>query len=143
MARAWRQARQAREEAALTPLNRDWLVAAAERIEKAAFTRADLIEIVGAQLPVDTEHSPRALVESAVDQVGVRLTAPRQPHQREGHERFTLDAFWPRKPPCSTSSTPAMSGRSCGSKTPTPRVCRRIRNGLSKTSRSHPGWCNR
>jgi hypothetical protein len=44
---AWRQARQAREQAALTPLNRDWLVTAAERIEKAAFTRADLIEILG------------------------------------------------------------------------------------------------
>jgi hypothetical protein len=88
-----RQARQAREEAALTPLNRDWLVAAVERIDKAAFTRADLIEIVGAQLPVDTEHSPRALVESAVDHVGARLTEPRQPHQREGHDRFTLDSI--------------------------------------------------
>ncbi len=90
---AWRQARRARERAALTPLNRDWLVAAAERIEKAAFTRADLIEIVGAQLPVDTQHSPRTLVETAVSHVGVRLTAPRQPHQREGHERFTTDAI--------------------------------------------------
>jgi conjugative relaxase-like TrwC/TraI family protein len=88
---AWRQARQAREEAAVTPLNRDWLVAAAEHIEKAAFTRADLIEIVGAQLPVDTEHSPRALVESALDHIGIRLTEPRQPHEREGHERFTLE----------------------------------------------------
>ncbi|MFL6082894.1 MAG: hypothetical protein ACJ74F_06730 [Mycobacterium sp.] len=92
---AWRQAPQARAEAALTPLNREWLVTAAQRIEKAAFTRADLIEVVGAQLPVDTEHSPRALVESAVDHVGVRLTASRQPHQREGHERFTLDAIDP------------------------------------------------
>ena len=90
---AWRQGRQAREQSALTPLNRDWLVAAAERIEKAAFTRADLIEIVGAQLPVDTKHSPRTLVESAVAHVAVRLTAPRQPHQREGHERFTTDAI--------------------------------------------------
>ena len=26
----------------------------AEKIEKAAFTRADLVELVGAQLPVDT-----------------------------------------------------------------------------------------
>lgn len=89
----WRQARHAREQAALTPVNRDWLVAAAERIEKAAFTRADLIEIIGAQLPVDTEHSARTLVESAVDHVTARLTAPRQPHQREGHERFTTDAI--------------------------------------------------
>ena len=33
---------------------------AAARIDKAAFTRADLVEIVGAQLPVDTERSHRA-----------------------------------------------------------------------------------
>jgi conjugative relaxase-like TrwC/TraI family protein len=90
---AWRQARQIRERAARTPLNRDWLVTAAARIEKAAFTRADLIEIVGAQLPVDTDHSPRTLVESAVDHVAVRLTAARESHQREGHERFTTDAI--------------------------------------------------
>nr|WP_224770210.1 MobF family relaxase [Mycobacterium simulans] len=90
---AWRQARQTREQAARTPLNRNWLVAAAQRIETAAFTRADLIEIVGSQLPVDTEDSPRTLVESAIDHVAVRLTATRQPHQREGHERFTLDAI--------------------------------------------------
>ena len=95
---AWRQARQAREEAALTPLNRDWLVAAAERIEKAAFTRADLIEIVGAQLPVDTEHSPRALVESAVDRIGVRLTAPRQPHLTQGVHTSLVTDYSPSKP---------------------------------------------
>ena len=34
------------------------LADAAEKIEKAAFTRADLVEIVGAQLPVDTERHP-------------------------------------------------------------------------------------
>lgn len=90
---AWRQGRQARRNQSRTPWNRVQLVAAAERIEKAAFTRADLIEIVGAQLPIDAEHSPRAMVEAAVDQIGVRLTAPRLPHQREGHERFTLDAI--------------------------------------------------
>ena len=62
----------------------------AEKIEKAAFTRADLVELVGAQLPVDTERSPRE-VETAVDEIGMRLTGPRVAHQREGHERFTLD----------------------------------------------------
>jgi conjugative relaxase-like TrwC/TraI family protein len=67
------------------------LAAAAEKINKAAFTRADLIEIIGAQLPIDTEESPRAMVEAAVDDIGLRLTAPRAAHQREGHERFTLD----------------------------------------------------
>src|SRR5205085_10093042 len=63
----------------------------AEKVDKAAFTRADLVEIVGAQLPVDTERTPRELAEAAVDEVGVRLTAPRAAHQREGHESFTLD----------------------------------------------------
>ena len=67
------------------------LAAAAEQIDKAAFTRADLVEVLGAQLPVDTEQSPREVVEAAVDELGVRLTAPRSRHEREGHERFTLD----------------------------------------------------
>jgi hypothetical protein len=44
-------------------------MAAAEKIEKAAFTRADLVKIVGAQLPLDTERTPRELVETAVDAV--------------------------------------------------------------------------
>ena len=48
------------------------------------------MEIIGAQLPVDGEQSPREAVEAAVDELGMRLTAPRQRHQREGHERFTL-----------------------------------------------------
>ena len=69
------------------------IMAAADKIDKAAFTRADLIEILGAQLPIDTERTPRELLESAVDEVAVRLTAPRAAHQREGHERFTLDAI--------------------------------------------------
>ena len=89
--RSLRQARAARRAAARTPFDRARLADAAEKIEKAAFTRADLVEIVGAQLPVDTDASPRELVEAAVDEVGVRLTAPRAAHQREGHERFTLD----------------------------------------------------
>jgi conjugative relaxase-like TrwC/TraI family protein len=84
-------ARAARGAGARTPYNHARLAAAAEQIEKAAFTRADLVEIIGAQLPVDTEESPRAVVERAVDDIGMRLTAPRAEHQREGHERFTLD----------------------------------------------------
>jgi conjugative relaxase-like TrwC/TraI family protein len=85
------QARAARRAAARTLFDRARLAAAAERIDKAAFTRADLVEIIGAQLPVDSERSPREVVEAAVDEVGIRLTAPRQKHEREGHERFTLD----------------------------------------------------
>jgi conjugative relaxase-like TrwC/TraI family protein len=84
------QARAARRAAARAPLSKARLAAAAEKIDKAVFTRADLVEIVGAQLPVDGEQSPRAAVEAAVDEIGMRLTAPRAAHEREGHERFTL-----------------------------------------------------
>ena len=90
---AFDTARAARRTAARTPFNTARMLDAAEQIDKAAFTRADLVEILGAQLPVDTERTPRELLESAVDQVAVRLTAPRAAHQREGHERFTLDAI--------------------------------------------------
>ena len=84
-------ARAARRTSARTPFDRARVADAAEKVEKSAFTRADLVEIVGAQLPVDTERTPRELVEVAVDEVSLRLTAPRAAHQREGHERFTLD----------------------------------------------------
>jgi conjugative relaxase-like TrwC/TraI family protein len=91
---AFRAARQARLAASTTAWNRRRLAAAAANIEKAAFTRADLVELIGAQLPVDIEgeaRSPRQLIEAAVDAIGMRLTAPREAHHREGHERFTLD----------------------------------------------------
>jgi conjugative relaxase-like TrwC/TraI family protein len=87
---AFLQARAARRASARAPLSKAQLAAAAEKIEKAVFTRADLVEIVGAQLSVDGEPSPRAAVEAAVDEIGMRLTAPRAAHEREGHERFTL-----------------------------------------------------
>ena len=61
-------------------------------IDKAAFTRADLVELVGALLPVDAPGDPRALIEQIVDVVGVRVSAPRAAHHREGHEVFTVDA---------------------------------------------------
>ena len=48
---AFDAARAARRAAARTPFDRARLADAAEKIEKAAFTRADLIEILGAQLP--------------------------------------------------------------------------------------------
>jgi conjugative relaxase-like TrwC/TraI family protein len=90
---AFDAARAARRTAARTPVNSARILEAAEQIDKAVFTRADLVEILGAQIPVDTERTPRELLESAVDEVAVRLTAPRAAHQREGHERFTLDAI--------------------------------------------------
>ena len=86
-----RAARTAHRTSGRALFEREHLAEAAAKIEKAAFTRADLVEIVGAQLPVDTAQSPRTLVEAAVDQVAVRLTGVRAAHQREGHERFTLE----------------------------------------------------
>jgi conjugative relaxase-like TrwC/TraI family protein len=87
------QARAARRATARVPFDAARLADAAARIEKAAFTRAGLVEIVGAQLPIDGERAPRAAVEAAVDDLGVRLTAPRSAHQREGHQRFTLEVI--------------------------------------------------
>ena len=77
---AFVEARHTRLAASRAPFDRRRLAAAAERIDKAAFTRADLVELVGAQLPVDTERAPRELVEAAVDEIGMRLTAPRAAH---------------------------------------------------------------
>lgn len=87
---AFLEARAARRAAGRSAFDGASLAAAAEKIEKAVFTRADLVEIVGAHLPVDGDQSPRAAVEAAVDEVGMRLTAPRAAHEREGRERFTL-----------------------------------------------------
>jgi conjugative relaxase-like TrwC/TraI family protein len=77
---------------ARTALDRPRLARMAARIDKAAFTRADMVELVGAQLPVDAPGDPRALIEEIVDVVGVRVSAPREAHHREGFERFTVDA---------------------------------------------------
>jgi len=90
-AAAHQAARQMRLAASRTPFDRARLAVAAATIDKAAFTRADLVELLGAQLPIDGETSARAQIEAAVDEVAMRLTAPRQAHEREGHERFTLD----------------------------------------------------
>ncbi|MCB1410055.1 MAG: AAA family ATPase, partial [Rhodobacteraceae bacterium] len=73
-----------------------WVAAAVAGIDKAAFTRADLIEALGAAMPVtiaDTDRGPRAVLESLADAVGMRITAERAPHEREGHDRFTAAAI--------------------------------------------------
>lgn len=107
---AQREARAAREQAARTAaarvtrtgivVDRRAVAAMAARAAKAALTRADLVEIIGAQLPliVDTlagmdgaAPMPRQVIEAAVDTVGMRLSGPRLAHQREGSERFTVD----------------------------------------------------
>jgi conjugative relaxase-like TrwC/TraI family protein len=86
---ARRQRRTARRSAA----DRAHIAAMAAQIDKAAFTRADMVELVGAQLPVDAPGEPRELVEQIVEGVSLRISAPRRAHHREGHERFTLDAI--------------------------------------------------
>ncbi|MDG4667935.1 MobF family relaxase [Mycobacterium sp. 236(2023)] len=59
-------------------------------IDKAAFTRADLVEVVGAQLPIDEPVEPRAVIERIVDAAAIRVSAVRAAHEREGSERFTV-----------------------------------------------------
>ena len=65
----------------------------AAHIDKPTFTRADMIELIGAQLPIDAPDEPRAVIEQLVDNVGVRISALREAHQREGSEKFTLEAI--------------------------------------------------
>ncbi|GCA98583.1 MobF family relaxase [Mycolicibacterium sp. NCC-Tsukiji] len=65
---------------------------AAADIDKPAFTRADLIEAMGARLPAVIEGAPagpRAQLEALANIVGMRITETRKPHEREGHERYT------------------------------------------------------
>lgn len=75
---------------------------AAVGIDKAAFTRADLVEAIGARLPPSIEGAasqrdgnaipPRYLIEGIAERIGIRISAPRLAHEREGHERFTTAA---------------------------------------------------
>ncbi|MDV3324194.1 AAA family ATPase, partial [Mycobacterium avium subsp. hominissuis] len=73
-------------------LDRARLARMAAGIDKPTFTRADLVELVGALLPVGAPGDPREVIEKIVDTVAVRVTATREGHQREGHARFTVDA---------------------------------------------------
>ena len=88
---AQRDARRVRVEAGRTLS--DAVGEAAAGIDKAAFTRADLVEAITARLPVVIDVlpgvTPRTIVEDLVGRVGIRVTEARQPHEREGHERFT------------------------------------------------------
>src|SRR4029077_21017914 len=86
------EARRARRAAPRNLMDRARLARMVAHIDKAAFTRADLVELVGALLPVDAPGDPRSLVEKIVDTVSMRVTATREAHHREGHELFTVDA---------------------------------------------------
>jgi conjugative relaxase-like TrwC/TraI family protein len=68
------------------------VAAAVAGIERSAFTRADLVEALGARLPVTVEATPAdplELVEALADRAAVRITEARAPHEREGHDRYT------------------------------------------------------
>lgn len=41
---------------------------------------------------MDAPGERRALLEQIVDMVGVRVSATREAHNREGHEMFSVDA---------------------------------------------------
>jgi conjugative relaxase-like TrwC/TraI family protein len=89
---AHHEARRARASAPRLLLDRARLARMAAGIDKPTFTRADLVELVGALLPVGAPGDPREVIEKIVDTVAVRVTTARETHQREGHARFTVDA---------------------------------------------------
>lgn len=86
-------ARAERRRASRRAIDRARLAEMAAHIDKAAFTRADMVELIGAQLPVDVPGEPRELIEQIVDAVGVRVSASRRAHEREGHEKYSLDVI--------------------------------------------------
>lgn len=112
---AQQQARTAREHAARAAavrmsrtrvaIDRRAVAAMAAQADKAALTRADLVEVIGAQLPLIVDAAagsdsagagagmPRQLIETVVDAVGMRLSAPRAAHEREGSERYTVNVI--------------------------------------------------
>ncbi len=86
-------ARTERRAQARIALDRPHIAEMAARIDKPTFTRADMVELIGAQLPIDTHNEPLAATEQIVDEIGVRISAPREAHHREGYEKFTIDAI--------------------------------------------------
>jgi hypothetical protein len=83
--RIWKRRRRAHSAGRAGPralLDRARLAEMVARIDKPAFTRADLVELVGALLPVDVPADPRALIEQIVEVV----VEPGTPHRR-GSER--------------------------------------------------------
>lgn len=91
---AAKSARIATEERGVNPLA--LARAAAAKIDKPAFTRADLVEAIGPVLPLTIKGAPgtaRTQIEAMVDMVGMRITAERGAAQREGSVRFTAPAI--------------------------------------------------
>jgi hypothetical protein len=84
-------------------------VGAHGRTDEPAFTRADLVELVGALLSVDAPGDPRDLIEQLVDTLGVRISATRPAHHREGHELLTVERSLPKK--CASSNWSTASAK--------------------------------
>lgn len=87
---AQRAARQARRQAGVDYAD---VVrrAVSHGLTQAAFTRADLVEAIGARLPVDDADgpSPREVIERLAEDVALRIGDERAAHQREGSIRYT------------------------------------------------------
>lgn len=73
------------------------IAAALAHIDKAAFTRADVVELIGAVMPYGEDpgqgRDVRARIEDLAERIGLRVSAPRTAHEREGHEKYTLTAI--------------------------------------------------
>ena len=111
----------------------------AEKIDKAAFTRADLVEIVGAQLPVDTERSPREVIEAAVDEIGDAAQRDRAPRiSARAMSGSPWIASWPRRRRVLDLVDAADPRSMLWVKTTTPRACRRIRERAVETIGGSP-----
>lgn len=65
--------------------------AVAHGLKQAAFTRADLVEAIGARMPIDDADgpSPREVIERLAHGVALRIGDERAAHQREGSIRYT------------------------------------------------------
>ncbi|MGD9620604.1 MAG: MobF family relaxase [Mycolicibacterium sp.] len=90
---AWARARDEREavETQYRGVDRWRLADMAARIPKAGFTRADMVELMAAHWPITGVGGVLAGIESAVDDVSLRISEVRAAHRREGSERFTID----------------------------------------------------
>lgn len=69
------------------PLVRQRLLAAAEAVERQPFAPRRSVELIGPQLPIDTDRSPRALVEAAVDGLGLPVSWCARCRRRPGRAR--------------------------------------------------------
>lgn len=88
------QAARKRRVAAPATFDRQRIVEIAASIDKSTLTRADLVEIIGAQLPVEVDgddRSPLEQIEAAVDEIAIRVSGERAAHHREGHVHYTID----------------------------------------------------